>query len=208
MQRDNGHKKWCAGWNGTRSRSTGSAEHLRAQPQPSATGMASRVPLHILRAVSGVRAHLPSGSATLDKTLASVDDESLRLRQQQHEERARGVMDLLKGHKRRQKSASNSRADVVRYIDEALRLNSAARSAAAAAAAAAAALCDAPYFAELQSLQADIDGEWFDEACHAPPSVFFVTLYAGAARSFSALARSVASCTSCSAEPMSAATGR
>lgn len=124
--------------------------------------MASRVPIHILRAVAGVRSHLPSGSANLDKALAAVDDEILRQRQQQHDARAKGVMDLLKGHKRRQKAATDTRGDIVRYIDEALRLNAAARTAAAAAAAATATLAEASYYSELQELQAAIDGDWFD----------------------------------------------
>jgi hypothetical protein len=125
--------------------------------------MASRVPIHILRAVSGVRANLPSGAVTLDKALSAVDDEGLRLRQLQHDERAKGVMDRLKGHKRRQKAATDTRGDIVRYIDEALRLNTLVRSATAAAVAATAALADAPYFSELQSFQAAIDSDWFDE---------------------------------------------
>jgi hypothetical protein len=129
--------------------------------------MASRVPIHILRAVSGVRANLPSGSVTLDKALAAVDDEGLRLRQLQHDERAKGVMDRLKGHKRRQKAASDTRGDIVRYIDEALRLNALFRSASASAAAATAALAEAPYYSELQSLQTAIDSDWFDELQHA-----------------------------------------
>jgi hypothetical protein len=127
------------------------------------THMASRVPIHILRAVSGVRANLPSGAVTLDKALSAVDDEGLRLRQLQHDERAKGVMDRLKGHKRRQKAATDTRGDIVRYIDEALRLNTLVRSATAAAVAATAALADAPYFSELQSFQAAIDSDWFDE---------------------------------------------
>jgi hypothetical protein len=137
---------------------------VRLRPLAAAiTRMASRAPIHILRAVSGVRANLPSGAVALDKALSAVDDEGLRLRQLQHDERAKGVMDRLKGHKRRQKAATDTRGDIIRYIDEALRLNTLVRSATAAAAAATAVLADAPYYSELQSFQAAIDSDWFDE---------------------------------------------